>query len=165
MKYLVHAGCLAMVLVSVAKADVPEAIAVRDASTIAVLQAQGEQIYECQVGPNGSLGWHFREPMAALLENGKVVGKHFAGPTWTLDDGSAVVAKVSGRAPAATADDIPLLRLEVVSHSGRGRLEGVTVIQRLNTQGGTLAGSCEHAGGRVGIPYTADYALLKALPR
>ena len=165
MRSFVHAGCLAMVLASVANADAPEGIAVPASSTIAVLQAEGEQIYECQVGANGSLSWQFREPVAALLENGKVVGRHFVGPTWTLEDGSALVAKVTGRAAAATAKDIPLLRLEVVSRSGSGRLDPAIAIQRLNTQGGTLAGPCEQAGGKVGVPYTADYAFLKALPR
>jgi hypothetical protein len=165
MKYAVYASCLAMVLASAARAEAPDGIAVGDASTIALLQAEGEQIYECQVGADGALSWHFREPVAALIENGKVVGKHFAGPTWTLEDGSTVVAKVTGRAPADTAKDIPLLRLGVVARSGSGRLEAATVIQRLNTRGGTLAGPCDQVGGRRGVPYTADYAFLKAASR
>lgn len=128
MRYIVHAGCLAIVLVSAAKAEAPEGVVVPGSSTVATLHAKGEQIYQCQAGTDGALSWQFREPIATLLENGQVVGKHFGGPTWTLDDGSSVVGKVTGRAPAATSRDIPLLRLEVVSRAGNGWLDTVVAI-------------------------------------
>jgi hypothetical protein len=165
MKHGIQAGFLAVILSGAAMADVPEGIAVPGATTVAHMQAEGEQIYECQPDANGGLSWQFREPVAVLREHGQVVGKHFAGPTWTLEDGSSIIGKVTGRAAAATPKDIPLLRLEVVSRSGSGRLDAVIAIQRLNTQGGTLTGSCNQAGGRIGVPYTADYAFLQSQPR
>lgn len=89
---------------------------------MALIHAQGAQIYERTAGDSGQLTWQFREPVASLLENGRTVGRHYAGPTWELDGGSRVTAKVTGRAPGATAGDIPLLKPEASSNSARGVL-------------------------------------------
>ena len=146
---------------STAMAQVPEAIAAPGETVVATLHAQGAQVYECKTDAAGKLVWQFREPIATLFVDGKTIGRHYAGPNWELADGSAVVAKVSGRAPGATPKDIPLLKLEVTSHRGTGRLSGVTTVQRLNTKGGVAEGSCEGAGAFLSVPYSADYAYLK----
>src|SRR6185436_2205701 len=95
---------------------------------------------------SGALAWQFREPVATLLSNGKTLGRHYAGPTWELADGSAVAAKVAASAPGASQSDIPLLKLAVVSQKGNGLLAGITSIQRLNTRGGVAKGPCDSAG-------------------
>lgn len=145
----------------IASAQMPEAIAAPGETVVAIVHAQGAQIYECKADSAGKLVWQFREPIATLLVDGKTVGRHYAGPNWELADGSAVVGKVSGRAPGATAKDIPLLKLEATSHRGTGKLSGVTTIQRLNTKGGVAEGSCDSAGAFLSVPYSADYAYLK----
>ena len=116
---------------------------------------------ECRADASGKLAWQFREPVATLLVDGKTVGRHYAGPTWELNDGSTVVAKVGGRAPGASAGDIPLLKLEVTSRRGAGQLGSATTIQRLNTRGGVANGACERAGAFLNVPYSADYAFYK----
>jgi hypothetical protein len=78
-----------------------------------------------------------------------------------LTDGSKVTGKVSGRAPGATANDIPLLKLEVTSRHGSGQLSDASTIQRLNTKGGVAEGACEHAGSFLSVPYSADYVFYK----
>ena len=45
-------------------------------------------------------------PLASLTADGKVVGRHFAGPTWELADGSSVAGKPVANAPAAKPGDI-----------------------------------------------------------
>lgn len=87
------------------------------------------------------------------------MGRHYAGPNWEMTDGSAVVGKVAGRAPGASAGDIPLLKLEVTARRGNGQLSGVTTIQRLNTKGGAADGPCERAGMFLNAPYSADYVF------
>ena len=146
---------------SATKADVPAAIAAPDEAVITTVHAEGAQVYECKADSGGKLVWQFREPIATLLLDGKTVGRHFAGPTWELADGSAATAKLAGRAPGATAKDIPLLKLAVTSHRDVGQLAAVTSIQRLNTEGGTLEGSCEKAGALMSVPYKADYTFLQ----
>ncbi|HEU4377925.1 MAG TPA: DUF3455 domain-containing protein [Hyphomicrobiaceae bacterium] len=151
---------LALPLAAV-RAQVPDAIAAPGETVVATIHAEGAQVYECKADTAGKLVWQFREPIATLLVDGKTVGRHYAGPNWELADGSAVVAKVSGRAPGATPKDIPLLKLEATSHRGSGQLSGVTTIQRLNTKGGVAEGSCDRAGAFLNVPYSADYAFLK----
>ena len=144
-----------------ANAQIPDAVAAPNEAVVATVHAEGAQIYDCKAGADGKLVWQFREPIATLLIDGKTVGRHFAGPGWELADGSAVTGKVAGRAPGASAKDIPLLKLEAVSHRGAGQLTGVTTIQRLNTKGGVIEGSCEAAGTFLSVPYSADYTFLK----
>ena len=155
------AAVLSMLPLSGASAQVPDAIAVAGQSPVATLHAEGAQVYECKADAGGKLAWQFREPVATLLSEGKTVGRHYAGPNWELADGSAVVAKVAGRAPGATPQDIPLLKLEVTSERGSGQLSSVGVIQRLNTKGGVAEGACPTAGAFMSVPYSADYAFFK----
>jgi Protein of unknown function (DUF3455) len=78
-----------------------------------------------------------------------------------MANGSAVMAKVTGKGPGATSQDIPWLRLEVTAHRGGGRLSTVTTVQRVNTNGGWLQGSCPSAGTLMSVPYTAEYRFLQ----
>jgi hypothetical protein len=146
---------------SIASAQVPDAIAAPGEAVVATIHAEGAQIYECKADSAGKLVWQFREPIAALILDGKTVGRHYAGPNWELADGSAVSGKVSGRAPGTAAKDIPWLKLEVASQRGSGRLTGVTTIQRVNTKGGVAEGPCDPSGAFLNVPYSADYTFLK----
>lgn len=150
---------------SVACAEAPETIAAPGQTLIATVHAQGAQVYECKTGASGKFAWQFREPIATLIMDGKTIGRHYAGPNWELADGSAVAAKVAGRAPGATAQDIPLLKLEVASQRGSGQLSGVTTVQRLNTKGGVAEGPCADAGAFLTVPYSADYAFFRKSSR
>jgi hypothetical protein len=142
-------------------AQVPPAIAAPGATPVATFHAEGAQIYECKAGADGKLSWAFREPIATLLLDGKTVGRHYAGPTWEDADGSAVVGKVIGNAPGATANDVAWLKLDVVSRRGSGQLSNVTTVQRINTKGGAARGACDRAGGFLSVPYSADYVFLR----
>jgi hypothetical protein len=146
-------------------AQVSEVIAERDYGVIATLHAEGAQVYECKLKSGKSptaartLTWQFREPIAALLEDGKSIGRHYAGPNWDHIDGSGVKGKVIASRPGATPDDIPWLKLDVVDHRGNGILSGATVVQRVNTKGGVANGLCESEGSYLSVPYSADYVF------
>src|SRR3982751_6246844 len=109
-----------------ARAEVPAAIAAPGETTVATWHAEGAQVYEGRPGADGKLAWTSREPIATLLLDGKTVGRHYAGPNWEHMDGSAVVAKAAGNAPAPDGKSIPWLKLEVTSSPGSGTLFGVT---------------------------------------
>lgn len=145
-----------------AQAQTPDAIAVSGETLVATIHAQGAQIYECKTNTTGALVWQFREPVATLIENGKTVGRHYAGPHWELADGSIVAGKVAARAPGATPTDIPLLKLDVTARSGNGRLSGVTTIQRVNTRGGVAEGPCPTAGAFLSVAYSTDYTFYRS---
>ena len=122
---------------------------------------------EPKADAGGKHTWQFREPMqfrepiATLIADWKTIGRHYAGPTWEVTDGSAVTGKVAARAPSATSKDIPLLKLEVASQRGSGMLTGMTTIQRINTKGGVAEGPCDSVGAFLSVPYSADYTFLK----
>jgi len=151
----------AALYVSGAMAQVPEAVAAPGVTRVATFQGEGAQIYECKAGSDGKLSWVFREPIATLLLNGKTVGRHYAGPTWEDVDGSVVTGKVVGNAPGATTNDIPWLKLDVVSQRGGGALANVTTVQRLDTHGGAAQGGCDKPGAFLNVPYSATYVFLR----
>src|SRR6266850_1008855 len=121
---LLLAGSLATA--RAAETPLPDAIAAPGEAVVLAVHAEGAQVYECKAGADGKLAWAFREPIATLLADGKTVGRHYAGPNWEHSDGSAVTGKVAGSVPGTTANDIPWLKLEVVSRRGSGVLTGAT---------------------------------------
>jgi hypothetical protein len=144
-----------------AETPFPDAIAAPGETIVLSVHAEGAQVYECKAGPDGKPSWAFREPIATLLLDGKTIGRHYAGPSWEHSDGSAVVGKAVGSVPGATPNDIPWLKLEVISRRGSGILSGVTTVQRINTKGGKLEGACDKAGAFTSAPYSADYVFLR----
>jgi hypothetical protein len=146
---------------SAAETALPDAVAAPGEAVVLSVHAEGAQVYECKAGADGKLAWAFREPIATLLLDGKTVGRHYAGPNWEHNDGSAVVGKVAGSAPGAALNDIAWLKLGVISQRGSGILTGVTTVQRINTQGGKLDGACDKAGATRSAPYSAEYVFLR----
>ncbi len=142
--------------------QIPDAIAAPGEIEAAKFYAVGAQIYECKADSSGKPVWQFREPIASLIAGGKTVGRHYAGPTWELADGSAVVGKVAGKSPGASLNDIPWLKLSVTFGRGNGLLSGVTTVQRVDTKGGAANGACNEAGEFLSVPYSAEYRFLKA---
>jgi len=159
--FLSAAVLAAVALSAPARAEVLAPIAAPGETTVVTLHAEGAQIYECKAAADGKLAWAGREPIATLLLDGKTVGRHYAGPTWEHIDGSAVVARAVGSAPGKTANDVAWLKLEVTSHRGNGTLSGVTTIQRINTDGGAVSGTCDKAGDIRRAAYGTDYVFLR----
>jgi opacity protein-like surface antigen len=158
---LVLAAAAAVSANSADAQDVPETIKAPGETAVLKVYAEGAQVYECKADQAGKLAWTFREPVATLIQDGKTIGRHYAGPHWELVDGSIIQGKVSGRAPGASAEDIPWLKLEVSQRKGQGQLADVTTIQRINTKGGALEGACEKAGSFKSMAYATDYVFLK----
>ncbi|HKU43456.1 MAG TPA: DUF3455 domain-containing protein [Polyangiales bacterium] len=151
--------------------SVPEAIRVPAGNKLAFdADAEGVQIYSCQLAADGSgaAAWTLKAPDATLYgKRHRVLGTHYAGPTWEALDGSTVVgARVAGVTPDASA--IPWLLLSAASNSGDGLMSKVTFIQRSNTSGGLAPQSgCDanRLGTEIEIAYTATYNFYRASGR
>ena len=142
--------------------EVPAAIQAPAGEEVVLLaHASGSQIYTCQTGADGKFAWTLKGPDAELKDQeGKIIGSHFAGPTWKLNDGSEATGKAAAHADSPDAGSIPWLLLKVDGHSGAGLLAKVTTIQRIHTQGGKPpAGGCDeaHRNAETKSSYTADY--------
>ena len=124
------------------------------------VHATGDQIYTCRGGA-AQFAWTLKAPDAQLFnKDGKVVGKHFAGPSWEASDGSRLAGKAVANAPSPDATSIPWLLVNVIGHEGNGVLSRATTIQRLNTKGGKApAAGCDaaHVNQEIRVPYSADY--------
>ena len=153
--------------------DVPTALAVpAGLQLVQIARAEGSQIYSCQAGSDGKFGWTLKAPEAELRDgnnnnNGKSIGRHFAGPSWKLNDGSEVTGKAVAHADSPDPDSIPWLLVSVVSHAGNGLLTKVTTIQRLHTHGGKPpAGGCDelHKAAETKTSYSADYFFYAPKP-
>jgi hypothetical protein len=158
---LAFAGSLAASAQGQGVENLPSAIAVEAGVPLAKLQAAGAQIYVCAKNAGGGLNWAFREPVAALLAEGKTVGRHFVGPTWEFVDGSRVVGEMAGKAPGKTAKDIPWLKLSVKEPPRSGLVAGATSILRIDTKGGVFEKACDTEGELHSEPYAATYVFVK----
>jgi len=125
-------------------------------------KAKGFQIYECRAKKDdpAKFEWVFTGPLADLFdEEGRKMGRHYAGPTWEWNDGSKVMGEVKGKAEAKEAGAVPWLLLAVKTHDGSGVFSAVTYIQRVNTVGGKAPAECDEksAGKEFRAPYSAVY--------
>jgi hypothetical protein len=127
------------------------------AGSTLLLKAKGDgfQVYACTGGH-----WTLKAPDANLLDaQGNIIGKHFAGPTWHLNNGGEVKGKAIANQPAPDGVSVPWLLLQAVSSSGS--LANVSYIRRVDTHGGTAPKeACTTVELRV--PYTATYEFYTA---
>lgn len=131
-----------------------------------VLQAKGDgvQIYTCTKAPTGDVKWGPSTPKAKLRDaKGKVIGTHFAGPTWKLKNGGQVQAQlIPPPHPSPKEGAIPWLELSAKPGTATGSLAEVTYITRTDTHDGVApaTGCTERKVGRKGkVHYTATYTF------
>jgi hypothetical protein len=73
--------------------------------------------------------------------------------------------RIAGATPDPSA--IPWLVLRASSHQGKGRMEKIAWVQRVQTHGGLApSGGCDsaHLGAMQRVPYTATYCFLASQP-
>ena len=154
-----------------ARPTVPAEIAAPASATLVVqLFAKGTQNYKCQSTSTGGAEWKLVAPEADLYRTpeatGEIAGKHGAGPTWTLNDGSGAKGDGPAAKKAASPESGSVLWLLIPAQSNGqpGELQGVTLVQRINTHGGAAAATgCDAAsvGAETKVPYTATYVFFR----
>ena len=148
---------------TIATPNVPDKMKAPAGEEVVLLaHATGVQIYVCQAGTDGKFAWTLKAPDAELHDQqGKVIGRHYAGPTWNDIDGSEVSGKPAVKVDSPDANSIPWVLVAVTGHSGDGVLSRVTTIQRINTKDGMAppASDCNAStpNAEVKSKYTADY--------
>jgi hypothetical protein len=144
-------------------ADADQVAVVPPEGSVLLLEvvADGVQIYTCEA-KGGGFAWSFKAPEASLFDKqGRQVGAHFAGPTWKMDDGSAVVGEIVSRADAPEPGAIQWLLLRAKSHEGSG--VPATYIRRTETKGGVAPkAGCDasHASEQARMRYSATYQFF-----
>jgi Protein of unknown function (DUF3455) len=108
-------------------------------SVVLAVASEGVQIYESKPGSTGAYEWVLEAPEAELKNlSGEVLGKHFGGPTWSLNDGSQLVGNLP---PLKIVNDpdgrnIAWLLVAVKSKTESGILSKIDYIMRIATSGG-----------------------------
>jgi hypothetical protein len=155
------AGCAATAAMKTD--DIPAPLRVpTDLEATLRARAAGVQIYQCRADKTDAarVEWQLKGPEADLVDNGKKIGKHYAGPTWEATDGSKVIGEVVAQAKSPDPNAVAWLLLSAKSTSGNGVFSHVRFIQRLHTVGGSAPSvGCEQGsvGAEVRVSYTADY--------
>jgi hypothetical protein len=127
--------------------------------------ADGVQIYACEAKGN-LFEWSFKAPEASLFDKqGRQIGTHFAGPTWKMADGSAIVGEVIAKADAPERGAIQWLLLRAKAHEGQGILGEAAFIRRTDTKGGVApTAGCDagHISEQARMRYFAIYQFFSA---
>ena len=126
------------------------------------LASTGVQIFRCEKRDAGPV-WVFRQPQADLLEpGGKTVGKHGANFSFEHDDGSRLVSTIAAYDEASKPTDLRWLLLTTRSF-GKGALENVTHVQRVNTSGGMPPARCEASqlNQLLRVDFTSDFVFYR----
>jgi len=125
---------------------------------------KGVQIYTCKAAGT-DYAWTLKAPEATLSDvKGKLIGKHFAGPTWQANDGSSVMGEPLNVSPSPNAGAIPWIVLHAKSHEGDGVMATVDYVVRTRTEGGVAPSTGCNAGhidAEVRVPYSAIYLFFR----
>src|SRR5262252_4677113 len=144
--------------------DLPAALKPAGLAAYLEVPATGAQIYTCGKNDAGAWTWVFKAPEAVLVDpQEKMLGKHYAGPSWEGLDGGKVVGAVKASAPSPD-QSIPWLLLDIKSRDGNGEFTQAKAILRVSTKGGVAPTTgCDeaHNGGEQRVHYTATYLFLK----
>jgi hypothetical protein len=163
-------GSMTPMMPSYSQAALPAAVQVPAGNKVAIeTVGVGEITYQCSAKKDmaGQFEWVFAGPDARLLDrSGKQIGKYYGPPaTWEAMDGSKLTAVQLAVAPNV-AGSIPLQLVKGNPAMGSGAMQGVTYIQRVNTQGG-VAPATPCAAGNLSakqiVKYQADYIFYKAM--
>jgi Protein of unknown function (DUF3455) len=165
MAFVIAAGILTGMCTIAVNAD-QTAVAPPQGSTLLLeAAADGVQMYACEKKPSG-FEWSFKAPEANLFDSqGRQIGTHFAGPTWKMDDGSALIGEAIAKADAPEPSAIQWLLLRAKSHEGSGTLSQAALIRRSDTKGGAAPKTgCDanHVSQLVRMRYSAIYQFFSA---
>jgi hypothetical protein len=165
MAFAITAGILMGMSAFAVNADQTGVAPPQGSTLLLEVTADGVQIYVCEA--KGSLfQWTFTAPEANLFDKeGRQIGNHFAGPTWKMADGSAIVGEVIAKADAPEKGAIQWLLLHAKAHEGQGILGQAAFIRRTDTKGGVApTAGCDtgHVSEQVRIRYSAIYQFFSA---
>ncbi|MBV9107500.1 MAG: DUF3455 domain-containing protein [Verrucomicrobia bacterium] len=143
--------------------DFPGMAVPENSAIVLAVAADGVQIYESKPNPSGGMQWSLKAPEAELKSaSGDVLGRHTAGPSWILNDGSAIVGSLPPLKNVAAPGSISWLLLAVKAKSGSGTLDKVDYVMRVATDGGLAPADLPTAEGEtVKVKYHAIYIFLR----
>jgi hypothetical protein len=118
-----------------------------------------------QASSAGGYQWVLKAPEAELKSlTGEILGKHFGGPAWSLNDGSELLGSLPPLKAISAADrqNIPWLLIAAKSRNGLGILGSAEYVLRIATVGGIPpAEPPKSATDMARVKYRAIYLFLR----
>jgi hypothetical protein len=133
-----------------------------DQEPVLQFSARGVQIFRCEKR-DAELNWVFRQPDAELFDaGGKLVARHGASFSFEHVDGSRLLSTVAAYDEAPKATDLRWLLFTTRSF-GKGAFDGVTHVQRVNTQGGMPPARCgtNQLGQLLRVDFSSDFVFYR----
>ena len=132
-----------------------------------ILRGIGMQVYEWATNADvpSKTEWVLKTIDAQMSSDfGKIVAKHYDGPTWEATDGSKTSGTVMETASAPDPNGAIPWQLLKATSSGIGLFGKVKYIQRVATSGGRAPAACKVAevGKIARIGYMAEYYFYTA---
>jgi uncharacterized protein DUF3455 len=138
-------------------------------SIVLSVVGEGVQIYESKVNSAGACEWTLKAPEAQLKSlSGEVLGKHYGGPTWSLNDGSHLVGNLPPLKTVNAPDgrNIPWLLVTPKTRSDAGLLSTVDYVARIATSGGVAPEEPPKGPSDTArVEYRATYLFLRKQAR
>ncbi len=137
---------------------VPEALAVpADMQLVLSTHAEGAQVYVC----SPEAAWTLKAPDAVLFDaQGNQIGKHYAGPSWELSDGSLITGEPVAKDSGPDAGAVAWLLVKIKTNSGKGLLAKAGMAQRIETKGGLAPKEACKPGDETRSAYSATYRFF-----
>ena len=89
-----RAGAVVLSILSLVNGSRLPAIAREQRDSVSS-RRRGRSDYESKPNPSGGFQWSLKAPEANLKGlSGEILGKHGAGPSWTMNDGSSIVGNI-----------------------------------------------------------------------
>lgn len=133
-----------------------------DREPVLQLSARGVQIFRCEKR-DSELNWVFRQPDAELFDaGGKLAARHGASFSFEHVDGSRLLSTVAAYDEAPKATDLRWLLFTTRSF-GKGAFDGVTHVQRVNTQAGMPPARCgtNQLGQVLRVEFSSDFVFYR----
>jgi hypothetical protein len=134
-------------------------------SIVLAVAGEGVQIYESKPNSTGAYEWALKAPEAELKGlTGEVLGKHYGGPTWSLNDGSQLVGSLPPLKTVSAPDgrNIPWLLVAAKSKSDAGPLSKIDYVVRIATSGGVAPEEAPKSQADTArVKYRAIYLFLR----
>ena len=137
-------------------------------SIVLSVVGEGAQIYGSKVNAVGAYEWTLRAPEAQLKNlSGEVLGKHYGGPAWSLNDGSQLIGNLPPlKTVVADGRNIPWLLVAAKTRSEAGFLSTVDYVARIATSGGVAPEVAPKGPADIArVEYRAVYLFLRKQAR
>jgi hypothetical protein len=134
-------------------------------SVVLAVVGEGAQIYESKPNSTGAYEWVLRTPEAELKSlTGEVLGRHYEGPTWSLNDEGQLVGSLPPlkTVKAPEAGNIPWLLVAAKSRPDAGLLSKIDYVVRIATSGGVAPEEAPKSSADTAkVKYRAIYLFLQ----